>query len=127
MHCSNPDLVVLQIVFLCNKNGWGGRTRSFTTEPCFFSFVENKNGWGGRTRTHECRDQNPMPYHLATPQCETIIPQVYSLRNASTGSFFDADLAGIKPPSRVNIIERQIKKSAILMSKVAESGMSPVK
>ena len=27
-----------------------------------------KNGWGGRIRTHEWRDQNPLPYHLATPQ-----------------------------------------------------------
>ncbi len=26
------------------------------------------NGWGGRIRTHEWRDQNPLPYHLATPQ-----------------------------------------------------------
>jgi hypothetical protein len=27
-----------------------------------------KNGWGGRIRTSEWRDQNPLPYHLATPQ-----------------------------------------------------------
>src|SRR5688572_10619092 len=26
------------------------------------------NGWGGRIRTSEWRDQNPLPYHLATPQ-----------------------------------------------------------
>ena len=26
------------------------------------------NGWGGRDRTYECRNQNPVPYHLATPQ-----------------------------------------------------------
>ena len=25
------------------------------------------NGWGGRIRTYDTRDQNPMPYHLATP------------------------------------------------------------
>src|SRR6185295_15276148 len=25
-------------------------------------------GWGGRDRTYECRNQNPVPYHLATPQ-----------------------------------------------------------
>src|SRR5262249_53260874 len=24
-------------------------------------------GWGGRTRTSEWRNQNPLPYHLATP------------------------------------------------------------
>src|SRR6266576_6051166 len=28
----------------------------------------SKNGWGGRDRTYECRNQNPVPYHLATPQ-----------------------------------------------------------
>ncbi len=26
------------------------------------------NGWGARIRTQEWRDQNPLPYHLATPQ-----------------------------------------------------------
>ncbi len=26
------------------------------------------HGWGGRIRTSEWRDQNPLPYHLATPQ-----------------------------------------------------------
>jgi hypothetical protein len=25
-------------------------------------------GWGGRDRTFECWNQNPVPYHLATPQ-----------------------------------------------------------
>jgi hypothetical protein len=27
-----------------------------------------KVGWGGRDRTFECRNQNPVPYRLATPQ-----------------------------------------------------------
>jgi hypothetical protein len=27
-----------------------------------------KDGWGGRIRTCACRDQNPVPYRLATPQ-----------------------------------------------------------
>ena len=26
------------------------------------------SGWGGRDRTFECWNQNPVPYHLATPQ-----------------------------------------------------------
>ena len=26
-----------------------------------------QNGWGGGIRTPESRDQNPLPYHLATP------------------------------------------------------------
>src|ERR1700719_821700 len=28
----------------------------------------HETGWGGRIRTSEWRDQNPLPYHLATPQ-----------------------------------------------------------
>ena len=32
------------------------------------SEMKNRNGWGGRIRTLEWRDQNPLPYHLATPQ-----------------------------------------------------------
>src|SRR6185369_414375 len=32
-----------------------------------WSLVESV-GWGGRDRTYECRNQNPVPYHLATPQ-----------------------------------------------------------
>jgi hypothetical protein len=28
----------------------------------------DRSGWGGRVRTSEWRDQNPLPYHLATPQ-----------------------------------------------------------
>ena len=27
------------------------------------------NGWGGRIRTCACRYQKPVPYRLATPQC----------------------------------------------------------
>ena len=30
--------------------------------------MRNAIGWGGRIRTYDTRDQNPMPYHLATPQ-----------------------------------------------------------
>ena len=29
-------------------------------------------GWGGRIRTSEWRNQNPLPYHLATPQYRRI-------------------------------------------------------
>ena len=32
------------------------------------SIFDGHNGWGGRDRTCESRDQNPLPYHLATPQ-----------------------------------------------------------
>src|SRR5947199_4155637 len=34
----------------------------------------SKTGWGGRIRTSEWRDQNPLPYHLATPQHPSLLP-----------------------------------------------------
>src|SRR5437016_6274931 len=34
----------------------------------------SKTGWGGRIRTSEWRDQNPLPYHLATPQHPSFLP-----------------------------------------------------
>ncbi len=36
-------------------------------EDCPVPRVALLFGWGGRIRTCECRDQNPVPYHLATP------------------------------------------------------------
>jgi hypothetical protein len=30
--------------------------------------LDNTDGWGGRDRTSEWRNQNPLPYRLATPQ-----------------------------------------------------------
>ena len=33
-----------------------------------FFILPKYSGWGGRDRTYECRNQNPVPYHLATPQ-----------------------------------------------------------
>ncbi len=35
-----------------------------------------KNGWGGRIRTHGWRDQNPLPYRLATPQSNRTSPRI---------------------------------------------------
>src|SRR5260370_1157230 len=42
--------------------------RSRAAAPQGLSSVLEKTGWGGRIRTSEWRDQNPLPYHLATPQ-----------------------------------------------------------
>ncbi len=33
-----------------------------------FARVTFGDGWGGRDRTSACRNQNPVPYRLATPQ-----------------------------------------------------------
>src|SRR5450759_2546336 len=49
-------------------------------------------GWGGRDRTYECRNQNPVPYHLATPQGKLSRPK-----------FSKADIALGKRPERVTI------------------------
>jgi hypothetical protein len=44
--------------------------RSSTLEPLTPDelLMPTNSGWGGRIRTSEWRDQNPLPYHLATPQ-----------------------------------------------------------
>src|SRR3984957_5542647 len=34
----------------------------------FARFSLGMRGWGGRIRTSGWRNQNPLPYHLATPQ-----------------------------------------------------------
>ncbi len=34
----------------------------------FVRCINGKAGWGGRDRTSEWRNQNPLPYRLATPQ-----------------------------------------------------------
>ena len=36
------------------------------------SLIRIKESWGGRIRTPECRDQNPVSYHLTTPQISLI-------------------------------------------------------
>ena len=36
--------------------------------------VARSIGWGGRIRTSAWRNQNPLPYHLATPQCVIGLP-----------------------------------------------------
>jgi hypothetical protein len=35
-------------------------------------------GWGARIRTWEWRNQNPLPYHLATPHHAGIAPRLQS-------------------------------------------------
>ena len=44
-----------------------------------------ESGWGGRDRTFECRNQNPVPYHLATPQRKTVSECVTRTTRADDG------------------------------------------
>ena len=45
-------------------------------------------GWDGGIRTPECRDQNPVPYHLATSHR----PSVQACLVLSVGKSFDIAL-----------------------------------
>ena len=60
--------------------GWLERDAgtSLNSENCrltvSYCFID-EFGWGGRIRTYEWRDQNPLPYHLATPQPKKINPR----------------------------------------------------
>ena len=58
------------------KNGWG--SIGFNNPEI------HGNGWGGRIRTHECRDQNPVPYRLATPQQSLLSSRLRSFKNTTT-------------------------------------------
>src|SRR5205085_5042830 len=46
----------------------------------------SKTGWGGRIRASEWRDQNPLPYHLATPQHPSLLPSAPSRRGWEAGA-----------------------------------------
>jgi hypothetical protein len=56
------------------KDGWGAQVLDENT-------FTRKDGWGGRIRTHGWRDQNPLPYRLATPQYEETKRHKNSLRD----------------------------------------------
>src|SRR6185437_14204425 len=77
----------------CGKSGSNSASREISSRPKRLSFHTNcyarsqakrlfpknqmltwKNGWGGWIRTNVWRDQNPLPYHLATPQHEKTTP-----------------------------------------------------
>lgn len=73
--------------FDCLKSNESGFTKLFKWIKGLF-----KNGWGGRIRTHECRDQNPVPYRLATPQKSSLSLSKYPnwdlLKNTTKHKFF---------------------------------------
>jgi hypothetical protein len=51
-----------------------------------FDIETGLGGWGARIRTWEWRNQNPLPYHLATPQYRRIgAGRLGRLRNIATG------------------------------------------
>ena len=52
--------------------------------------VSRSTGWGARIRTWEWRNQNPLPYHLATPQQ---VPESRTSRAA-------ADHSGVEGPKQ---------------------------
>ncbi len=50
-------------------------------------------GWGGRIRTSEWRNQNPLPYHLATPQQAASRPKSTSMIPKNAARRFGSDHA----------------------------------
>src|ERR1700751_1019757 len=56
----------------------------------FWTFLDalgRRAGWGARIRTWEWRNQNPLPYRLATPQTPvTMAPEPAARRNAADNS-----------------------------------------
>src|ERR1700692_4020551 len=54
-------------------------------------------GWGGRDRTYECRNQNPVPYHLATPQGKPFARGNINVRQTNTAGGGSAREPQIRP------------------------------
>lgn len=69
--------------------------------------IRAKTGWGGRIRTSECRDQNPVPYHLATPQEEKSM-------NFRGASFIYSSASELNPDSTALLYSEIIFSSIIL-------------
>ena len=58
---------------------WLGRVASLLLpHPGNYHAETGMPGWGGRIRTSAWRNQNPLPYHLATPHCESEIARHHS-------------------------------------------------
>src|ERR1700739_1280892 len=56
-------------------------------------------GWGGRIRTSAWRNQNPLPYHLATPQCALGLPLIAARRRPQHSGAVRADQYWGRSPS----------------------------
>ena len=66
-------------------------------EPLLIPFIF----WGGRTRTPECRNQNPVTYHLSTPQSPWII-------------LLDSCYICISPSASGQLLSRNYQKNLML-------------
>src|SRR3989339_1336503 len=72
--------------FSAKKHPWRGKERSpmvAALEVWCYVVPERErgtkpDGWGGGIRTPECLLQRQVPYHLATPQRETMIAGIGS-------------------------------------------------
>src|SRR6187431_548675 len=59
-------------------------------------------GWGGRDRTSEWRNQNPLPYRLATPQ-QAEPERARTISPARTGSGNARSIEGVRPFQQAGI------------------------
>ncbi len=97
-----------------------------------------KSGWGGRVRTSEWRNQNPLPYHLATPQqgLEALggrpretrrnIPASPLWRNRAPAGWNPRKRAATGPRSRLRPqVLAAITPPRIAARSVAQSGSAP--
>ncbi len=91
-------------------------------------------GWGGRVRTSEWRNQNPLPYHLATPHrspgCEDPRPSGSSSYGApdgraSVGAGRESGAQDLRPPAGVAIQPCTGAACARRCRSVAQPGSAP--
>ena len=73
-------------------------------------------GWGGRDRTSEWRNQNPLPYRLATPQ-QAEPERARTISPARTGSDNARSIEGVRPFQQAgipNFVRNQLPGSVTL-------------
>jgi hypothetical protein len=73
------------------------------------------------------RHLNHQRYYTKKSKKKEEITLLYSVRNASTGSLFDAAFAGINPPIKVSTILKIISKVALSKVSFAFNAKLPVK
>ena len=96
--------IKLNVQLTNKKDGWGAgfEPGDITGIKLNLLLTIKKDGWGARIRTWVWRDQNPLPYRLATPQWNFYLQSEKSgnfqssRRNGWSARFEPGHIAGIK-------------------------------
>jgi hypothetical protein len=98
------------------------RPKIWREQSCFYNELSALSpGWGGRDRTSEWRNQNPLPYRLATPQ-QAEPERARTISPARTGSDNARSIEGVRPFQQAgipNFVRNQLPGSVTLYNGAA--------